>query len=425
VQCLLPLFLSWDGSAPADGRFSTPPFAPRDRAIPAPPGALDLRAEPLANHVEGERVSVQWEGGDFAEAAAQAVADLDGAFTVLEEAGWAIPVSSERYYLPVVLDPELTGTGLTLEYYDDPEYPAGYPVIYVNPSWWPDYPLFSRHVAVHELSHAFQFAVRDFAGGPSESWYWEASAEWSVEELEPAWDQYLLQVPYYTEQPELRLDSAANYHPYGMLVLNAYLSQRWGAAGMRDTWQGNAGASWAEALEAATGAPVDELLWAASGTMASGAYPDSDLWPLPRIERDLGDLATGETWSGPEWLGTHYVQVGAVHGEIEVLGAVRTAYVTAEGWTGESPAEGPYTLAITALEEHPEVTVRLRSDDSGPPGEVEVDLSDALVGCGCASARGGATAAALTALALAAPRRRSRARPPGPPAAAWPPRGRG
>lgn len=372
-------------------------------------------------------MSVQWEEGDSAGAAAQLIDDLDGGYEELEAAGWAIPVSSDRYYLPVVLDPHLSGTGLTLEYYDDRDYPEGYPVLYVHPEWWTSYPAFFRHVAMHELAHAFQFAVRDYAGGTSESWYWEASAEWSVEEVRPRWDQYVSQVPYYTEQPELRLDSGSRYHPYGMLVLNAYLEVSRGPEAMRDTWQANGGLAWPDALEAATDTPVEELVWAASGTLASGGYPDSPLWPSPEVERVVVDLADGETWAGAEWLGTHYVEVADAPGPVEVLGNVRAAFVTEGGWTGETPAAGSYTIAITALEDGPEVTVRLRSaDDTGAgadSGDAEdgatVDLSSALVGCGCGHERreraglGSLGAAAVSGLGLAALRRRLRAPLPG------------
>lgn len=276
--CLTPHALDvLAGRAPVDDvRYVRPPFRAGARATRS---GKTVYGGDLAHHVDGAYVTVQWEDDGIDEAMAAAYADQldDGFVSLVEEQGWPAPVSSDRYLLWVILDPTLSGTGLTTEYTTD-DYPDGYPVIYLNPGWWTDYEAFSRSVAVHELSHAIQFAVRDWSASADETWYWEASAEWTAELGEPDLDGYTYSAPYYAEHTAYAYDSLVDAHQYGMFVLPAWVTQAWDVTTFQHTWTANGGDAWTDVVEAQTGEDFGTTIGQMAAAYAGGTLRESALY---------------------------------------------------------------------------------------------------------------------------------------------------
>lgn len=186
-----------------------------------PPTERAIYGVPYENHLETEHFTLNWAAGVAdPEIAARTGASLEAAWsTLVADQGWTPPVSSDQYYLWVLLVDDLGSTGFTAEYFTD-EYPEGYPVVFLDTAWASDAPFWSTLVT-HEFHHAAQFAVRQPAGGTEETWFWEASASWASLLVEPDSTALDYTVPWYAEQPDLSYDSGVGWHPYGMMVFNA------------------------------------------------------------------------------------------------------------------------------------------------------------------------------------------------------------
>lgn len=323
-----------------------PPGLGVDPGHPGPPEERVIYGTPYANHVETEHFTINWERGlAYGGGAERAGEALEAAWTYfVDEAGWTPPVSSDRYYLWVLLVDDLDGTGLTTEYYTE-EYPEGFPVIFLNGSWAPDEP-FWESLTIHEFHHTLQYAVRDYDGeGAVESWYWEASATWAASLVVPDSAAVDYIAPWYGDQADLAYLSTEGSHQYGMYVFNAWLdTDGVGPGTMQAAWDAGAvdqDADWRTLLERASGVPAATLWSGFAGAYGNDTYGRSAAWQDPVVV----EIQAGGSWSGSaDELGTVYYRA--------------TEPLVAEGhWThgsdpsaatGSGPfgiADGPWTLA--------------------------------------------------------------------------------
>lgn len=382
--------------APVDPRIlQAPPGVGVPPVVPPSPDGKGVYGTPYENHLDSENFSVNWlRGPGVEEAAAAASAALEeGWAAYVGDLGWRQPVSSDVYLLWVILDHSLSGTGLTTIYLTR-EYPDGYPVIYLNPFYAED-PDFWRSLAVHELHHAIQYAYRTWEVDDAESWYWEATAEWAVELAVPDADTYAWSAAYYAGNPWYRFDATADWHAYGMMVLNAWLHEGVGEDALRTTWEvaaGSPGVSWDAVLEAATGRTRQALWGGFTAAYAHGTLREGASYDPVAVE---GVLQEGSAGTVPT-LGTRYHRVGDptwVEADGDVLlsspagwgRAVRVEAGDLLGVTGLGDGDVAYTLGLLA--EPPDDTGLL--PDSGTPEDTDGSGGhlDGRVegGCGCAA----------------------------------------
>lgn len=407
MDCLLPHVLAaLSGEVPVDPRMLVPPAALRAPPSPRAEGK-GVMGQNMAYHVDGENFTVQWEDPSIDPARADAIlAQLEAAWPVLVEVGgWPAPVSSDAWLLWVVLDAELAGSGYTTLYRTD-LYPQGYPVMYVNPVYYTEDPDFGLSVAVHELGHMLQYRLRDWRAGSADSWFWEATSEWIAERGAPELDTYAYSTWWYAQAPGASFDSLEDYHPYGMLVLPAYLDERvFGFDGLRDTWiAGEASdAPWDEIIAGVAERDFGELVSEMAAEVAAGTLREGGLYERPVRAATHRSAPAQGTLDVPERYGTHYVDIDSGGEDLVVEGDVLVAYV-AGGVVTDAPPAGRYTLVLTGTGEGGKVVYGVGEDDEAAP-EPEPN------GCGCASlpeSGPGALASGAAFLLAAGARRRSR-----------------
>lgn len=404
-------------------------------AHPGPPAEREIYGTPYARHFETTHFTINWdEGKNFSAAAARAGEALEAAWTYfVDEKGWTPPVSSDQYYIWVLLVDDLSGTGLTTEYFTD-IYPDGYPVIYLNASWAPDEPFWSS-LAIHEFHHTLQYALRDYDGsGPVETWYWEASATWSAALVEPESAALDYIVPWYGDQAALAYSSDVGSHQYGMFVFNAWLdTDGVGPETMKATWDLGAerqDALWPALLADASGQDAGALWSGFAGAFGNDAYSRGPIWQDPA----LVEIAPGSVEAGSAAeLGTVYYRATAAAAvDVEVTGADCEITPSFPG-IGDAPhlVDAGTTLAVTVTAgttctwtlraDEPVVDTGTPGDtgdtagpvDSGDPADTADTGGDAPAACGCSA--GGAPAWAWVGVAAwigaQARRRRSEPRP--------------
>lgn len=395
--------LSGGGPAP-HVRVLTPPPQLDGRPRPGPPDAKGVYGTPMENHVDSANFTVNWANGDADLSAANtASAALEEAWTALvDEQGWRPPVSSDQFLIWVILDPGISGTGLTTEYFTD-EFPEGYPVLYINPAYT-SFPEFFRSLNAHEFAHALQFALRDYYGGTEEAWYWEASGEWQAERALPDEDAYGAQSQYYSDAPDLRYSSMTGFHQYGMFLLNAYIEEHLtDDDGLRDIWlyaANHDGEDWDAVLSGALNTDAESIWAGFSSVMAAGDLREWHLYRRPERIDDLSDGASGVL----PYLGTHYYtvrQAALVQAEGDVVLA------GPDGFGPEVSVQQGDTLAVTGLDrsEASYTLVYFTSEDTGgDDGPDTTPLPDDAKTC---AAGPRASAMPLLLIALALTRRKS------------------
>jgi uncharacterized protein (TIGR03382 family) len=451
LTCLTPLVLKTLGdptNSPDDPRLRFAPSGIGVRPdVAAPPDAKPWYGTPYSNSVTTEHFGLTWRDGDADDdQAARAAAALEAAWTeLIDVQGWPEPVSADSYLLWILLVDDISATGYTTEYHTD-EYPDGYPVIYLNTKMAGDEGFWTT-LASHEFHHAVQYAMRDFgAGASSESWYWEASATWAANLVEPDTAALDYISAWYARNSAEPYTSTDGSHQYGMFVFNAWLETGGltGPGTMLGAWEASAtmaGASWREILEASTGFPA-ETLW--SG-FASG-YGNEEYWRTDSwFDPDKARLVAGRNLEGgADELGTaYYLAPQQVEVEVTALdgGAFQVAYPAEdEVSVGRWRVPAGMTVTVTATEAGgatweiavSEVTedtggetdtggggVSGEPADTGGSGDTAVDDGDSgqklagpqtPAGCGCGSPGSPAAAAAALSLATLLRRRNRRSR---------------
>lgn len=284
MDCLTDDLISAYNGGPAF-HLPEPPPALYAAAPPPPPGAKGVYGGRMDNHVDSANFTVAWADGDATTSAANAASEaLEAAWQALvEEQGWAPPVSSDDYFVWVILDPSLSGTGLTYEL-STADFPDGYPVILLNPSYASN-TRFWQSLAAHELNHALQYARRDYMSGREEPWYWEASAEWGAELALPDVNMYATSSVYYADATDLRYSSMEGYHQYGMFPLNAFVEEFLAGDGaMLEVWERSESlpdARWDEVLSDTLGLDALTLFARFSAAYAAGELRESKLYEEP------------------------------------------------------------------------------------------------------------------------------------------------
>ncbi len=392
--CLTPQVLdALAGRAPAPHPYALQaPAGIGERPPLGPPGGRQIYGTPYDNHLETAHFTINWwTEGVTREQAESAGAALETAWASFEAEGWTPPVSSDRYYLWVLLDPGLGGTtGYTSEYFTD-DYPDGYPIIWLNPDW-AGTPEFWASLAAHELMHAFQYAVRDYDGaGEVETWYWEASATWASELADPEVDGHQYTSDWYATTADRGYSSTENSRQYGLFVLNAWLDREgFGPATMRDVWalsSQRAGEPWDEILAESTGVSAGELWARFAGAYANGGLEESALYTAYPSQGVLSDGVGGTL----PYLGSHAwtAQQGGLY---RVEGE---ALLATGGTLGEAvEVQAGDTVAVVGISES-DAPYRLLLDLQGDSGEPSGDGGEGTppveepVACGCASSPAG------------------------------------
>lgn len=380
------------------GPAAAPPF-------PGPPGADGIGAsrpikgvygERLPYGIDGRNFTVQWSDPSVDPArAADVLAHLEGAWDTLVVAeGWPAPVSSGEWLLWVILDPELGGSGYTTVYPSD-DYPLGYPVTYLNPAYDEEDPAFGLSVAVHEFAHMLQYRVRDTSLGRADAWYWEATAEWVAERAAPELDTYAESTWWYAQWPHAPFDAFERFHPYGMLLLNAWLDEHAvGFDGIRLIWRGGGGVAWDARIAEVTGEDFGATVADMAAAVVAGGLRESALYEPPLRAAAHHTAPTWETLELPGLYGSHYIDVD--DGPIVVSGPVLARFVQDGEVLDAAPLTGPYTAVFTGVAEEGALAY-----GTTPPE----DRAAVPVGCGCA---GASAPVGLAAVGLAAVLRRRR-----------------
>ena len=350
------------------------------------PGPQQLLAEktpygaPFENHRLTENFSINWTQTDLPPPAVNLVEEaLELAWTrLVEEQGWPMPVSADDHLVWVVLDETMEGTGYTSEYIS-PEYPQGYPVMYINPSWVTS-PAFYKGLAAHEFMHAIQYEMREYEYGVEEqAWYWEASANLAPELVESSWDGHHYTSAWYADNAHERYDSAIGAHQYGMYVLNAHLEDTLGPGTMKAVWEAgreDPEALWDRLMRQATGLPPEEIFGGFSGRYANGALPESSFYAFVT---PMGALVQGSS-STSSYLGSEFWEVSA---DTWVLVDGRAVLGNARGESGsEVQAFAGEMVSVTGLAQGAQYQLSLAD---GPSPEPEPDPVEPE-GCSCGQA---------------------------------------
>ena len=386
-------------------------LAPPARMTPdgaSPPPSRTHHGTPWDNHHETAHFSINWEDPTLPDADVMVAAEaLElGWQAFVEEQDWPQPVSSDQYYIWVVLDPSLgSTTGFTTEWFSD-AYPDGYPAIYINPTVREAYgDAFYTALSTHELMHAIQYAMRDYStsGSNSENWFWEASATHASELAAPENDGHQYLSAGYADHAAERYDSYEGYHHYGMFVFNAWLEHSLGANRMRAVWVSGSerpGQPWPTILEAATDVPAP-VLWA-DFTEAYGnrSLPESRLY-APVVSE--GVLTDGAGATGLHELGTHYWSVdrdadlAVSSGDVILGGAphVGSPITVRAGDVVSVTALADDTDYVLELAAPGALTADDTSTDSGQP-DTDVRTDDGLTGDASAQDKGGCAAIPAT-----------------------------
>lgn len=395
-----------------------------------PPAGKVVYGGNYANHLETTNFTINWEDGQGdAEMAARAGASLEAAWTYfVDERGWTPPVSSDRFYIWVLLVDDLSGTGLTTEYSTD-LFPQGYPVIYLNSTWAYDAPFWSS-LAEHEFHHSLQFAVRDWSGseGGAETWYWEASATWAAELVEPETAALDYVVPWYGDRPEVRFDDTDGSHQYGMFVFNGWLEDALGEGPgtMHDVWTEAStaqDATWDALLTRATGVPAPELFAGFTSAFGNDLYARGPTWQDP-VQVSLENGVEG----GALYLGARYYEATAdsvVTVIVEEGSVLLTSPTTPRGSAESVSVAAGERLSVVATSDpgaHWVLHVSAPADDTGQPADTGAVSDDSAApdgdtggdppeagGCACdTTPRTAALLPLFAAATIVARRRRTR-----------------
>jgi len=367
--CLLPAFFAaMHGAGP-------PVVLP-----PRPPGTIDSSVASKAakalpglsaeNELGTANFTVQWTSSGIDPSFASSVADhLEEAWAALiMRDGWDAPMTSDAHKILVWLTPELAAPGLAT---GDPteSFPTGQPVIYLNPDLLED-TAYRQQVVHHEFVHTTQFHLRDWYGGePGEAWYWEASAEWLTEHVDPAANGQAWLSQFYADQPGVAFDTVDGGHEYAMFLLNAYLDEhRGGVTALQSVWLDNEGHDWLTEIHRATGSAPPEIWADFVGAYYAGQLQDSELYALPE-----------PVWAGgtiPGHLGAMYIRLAETEGVVALEAGEGTLVRDGEWvrFSGEAtiPAgDGEVVLVVTNPADVP-LTVSfavgpVAPDDTGLP----------------------------------------------------------
>ena len=272
----------------------------------------------LAHWADSENFTVQWTDDAIDSAVAlAAISALEAAWSVLVvDEGWGVPTSGDTHKIWVILDGDLEGTGLTTGL-PNAAFPEGVAVLYLNPEY-AEFPDFFASVCAHEFGHALQFRERDwYTSDASEAWYWEATAEWMAEVVDPSTNQAAYSSAWYAQAPGAAYDSVEGYHAYGMMLLNAYLAEfEIGNRGLWSIWLENEGMDWLTEIERATGVSSAEVWGDFAGAYIAQGLEDAEFFEYPILEPSAVEI--------PGELGQAYIALGSITGSVTLSAGIGT-----------------------------------------------------------------------------------------------------
>ncbi len=267
--CLTPLVRqlkdNWDLFSPAERAEITSKLAPwatdlktamrprADVSAPPPPGLSSTPCFTWSGSYEiledpNGRFYVTWETGAIDEDTAQELLDAmtHGWEKEVDELGWWEPAGTDTYPMLVYVydDASAAGAYTTVEYCSDSVGYIPYIVIgsgsFYGGTWYED-------MAVHEFNHASQWGYTDDAGWVNTNidlWWWEATATWVQEHVNPDnnwWSQYIwgyTNAPYVSLETSSQSNTTDFWHMYGMAIWAFYLDEHVGGHDLvQDTWE--------------------------------------------------------------------------------------------------------------------------------------------------------------------------------------------
>ncbi len=204
-------------------------------------------------------------------------AALERSWTVLiDENGWLAPDETASCLITVVLadlDETWEGTGG----WTNVNATHGVPYMVLNTDWATDTD-WTETLIAHEFNHASQFAY-DVFWREADWWYWESTAEWSIELPYPDANTWGSSLSAYLAYPWLALDSQRSFINYGHFVFNVYLDEQVGRDTPRAVWASAGPEDDVEsAVVTATGTDYSDLLVAYTATTAAMDVGDREAW---------------------------------------------------------------------------------------------------------------------------------------------------
>ncbi len=210
---------------PFKQRFDDP--LPIQHAAPPPSGSDTCWGQYADNRILGDHFSVEWDEGRITEQqAANFLEYLEHGWDVeVDDLGWNAPAGSDDYLIMAYVNQGGAGAYTTVSRCGGDEIPY---IVAGNGSfssgnWWQD-------MAVHEFKHAVQFSY----GWATEFWWWEASATYIQEYVNPENNWWSSYISGYTQNPQIALNAYSQsdydvfYHMYGMAIWAFYLDEHVG-----------------------------------------------------------------------------------------------------------------------------------------------------------------------------------------------------
>jgi hypothetical protein len=280
--CLTPLKLAADVEAGLPPAEPLPRFA--DRAVCIDPVPLARQEQVSGSYTstrDSEHFHLAWDPSNRTLDAAtlDAVeAALERSWAVMvDESGWRAPDQTDTCLITVVLGDlsgSLSGTGGWTNVQEE----HGVPFIVLNTDWFAEGPEWIDSLVAHEFNHASQFGYNVF-WNENDWWYWESTAEWSFELPYPEANTWTWSLASYFDAPWRSIQSQVGLVNYGHFTFNVVLTEQVDAEAPLLAWEAaDEQARVPEALEAALGRSMDELLPLYTAHAAAWDVSERALW---------------------------------------------------------------------------------------------------------------------------------------------------
>lgn len=375
---------------------------------------------------------------------------LETAWDVLiNQNGWLPPDQTDTCLVTVVvanLEGSSSGTGG----WTNVNAERGVPFMVINTDWYKDGDPWAQTLLAHEFTHASQFAYNVF-WDEQDWWYWESTAEWSIELPYPEANTWTYSLWSYLAAPYLALDSDTGYVNYGHFALNVYFQENLAEDAPLQIWEAATPATdVAGAFSAAFGEDLTAHLPAYTSRVAAMDVGDRQVWLDTLVEFEVDPYlnhvdrypAQGEVTGGkaPQGRGQNFLHFTNVSDDglvftftgVPKVGSVETNWAVTVATADEA---GLFTHSEVLADAQGNATIGISGEGTGEAwigvtplndiGEKGASWSwqaksakggdglqrgeDPGVACGCSGVdpSGGVAAASLAVVALARRRGRS------------------
>lgn len=203
------------------------PSAPRfrDGAPPQAPSS-SCWSTSNANVLKSEHFQVQWASSVDQSTAQSFATALERGFDVQMADGWRQPDGMTAYLMDVTVSND--------------NYAGAYTTVRVCSGFYMPYIVAGRgsfrggrwyqDMAAHEFNHAIQFGY----GFAHQFWFWESTATYVQESVNPTHNEWAPYIEGYTDRPHLSMHASSQQdqnvfgHMYGMAIWNFYLDEHVG-----------------------------------------------------------------------------------------------------------------------------------------------------------------------------------------------------